>query len=131
MHETAIVAGLLRIVEEEASRHDVARVTRVRLQVGLLAAVEERTLTGCFAICAEGTVAEGAQLVVETVPLRCRCRACGRRMELERRVFLCPDCGAMELELFGGNELVIAALEVEPKEGGRTCPQNGPQPSDS
>ena len=29
MHETALVAGILRIVSEEAARHGAERVTRV------------------------------------------------------------------------------------------------------
>jgi len=119
MHETALVAGILRIVSEEAARHGAERVTRVRLQVGLLAALEPVTLTSCFALWAEGTVAEGAGLEVETVPMRGTCLACGRDFALVTRRFVCPSCGGNDLDLTGGNEMIIAAIEAQTVGGGR------------
>ncbi|EPR37391.1 hydrogenase expression/synthesis HypA [Desulfovibrio sp. X2] len=122
MHESAIVAGIMRILEDEACRHGVARITRVRLQVGLLAAVEERTLSACFDLYAAGTVADGAELSCETTPMHGRCRVCGKECELTRRHFACPACGAAELDLSGGHELTIAAIEAQPQ------PQQGVRP---
>lgn len=116
MHETALVAGVMRIVAEEAARHGVDRVTRVTLRVGLLAAVEERTMKGCFELYAEGTCAEGAELIIETPELRGVCRACGQEFTLRRRRFVCPHCGAVELDLDGGNEMLITAIEAQPME---------------
>lgn len=113
MHETALVAGILRIVNEEAARHGAARITRVKLQVGLLAAVEPVTLTSCFSLYAEGTVAEGAGLDVEMLPMHGTCRACGRDIELAVRRFVCPACGAVALDLDGGNEMRIASIEAQ------------------
>ncbi|MEG2005208.1 MAG: hydrogenase maturation nickel metallochaperone HypA, partial [Bilophila sp.] len=63
MHEATMVASLMRIIEEEATRYAVERITRVRLAVGLFTAVEPQTLRACFELFAEGTVAEGAELV--------------------------------------------------------------------
>lgn len=113
MHELSVVQGLLRILEEEAARNHAGRVVRVHLQVGLLSCVEYRTLTGCFEICAEGTVAEGAELVCETMPVHAVCKACGHRFEMMKRRFFCPECGSDELELSGGRDLVVAAIDAQ------------------
>lgn len=117
MHETALVAGILRIVSEEAARYGAGHVTRVKLQVGLLAAVEPRTLASCFSLCAEGTVAEGAGLAVEILPMRGCCQACGREIALTERRFVCPGCGSRDLDLSGGNEMIIEAIEVKESGG--------------
>lgn len=117
MHEASIVAGIMRIVEEEAARHDVTRIARVRLRVGLLTGVEPRTLTACFELYSEGTVAEGASLDLETVPALGTCHACGATFDLHRRCFACPTCGNDDITLEGGRELTIAGLEVPQPEG--------------
>ncbi len=54
MHEASMVAAMMNILEEEARRHKVTKITRVRLAVGLFTAVEPRTLEACFELYAEG-----------------------------------------------------------------------------
>lgn len=117
MHEASIVAGIMRIVEDEAARYGVDRISRVRLHVGLLTAVEPQTLAACFELYSEGTVAEGASLDIETVPMRGTCHACGVAFVLTRRCFVCPNCGTDDVTLTGGRELTIAGLEVPQPEG--------------
>ena len=46
---------MMHILEDEARRHNVSRITRVRLSVGLFTAVEPKTLEACFELYAEGT----------------------------------------------------------------------------
>lgn len=125
MHEASLVLGILRIVEQEAARHGVRQVTRVRLRVGLLAAVEVRTLCACFEVCAEDTVARGADLDVEIAPLHGTCLACGAELVLAERRFACPQCGAEELDIRGGHEMVITAVEARPAD---PSPASSPQP---
>ena len=97
MHEAALVQGLLRTavkaVEEYNARHDarrVKRISRLTCQLGLLSCVEPETLRACFELFAEGGPAQGAELVLETAPLDCRCDACGAAFALTRRHFVCP-----------------------------------------
>lgn len=111
MHETAIVAGLMRILEQQAGRHGVARIARVTVKVGRLRAVEAQQLRACFEMFAEDTVADGAELVVEEVPVRGRCRACGKEFEVPRYRFECPDCGGGDIEVIQGQELYIESFE--------------------
>ena len=115
MHEASIAAPLLRLVLDELKKHESTlegplRVTRVRIRAGLLVAVEPATLQGCFALMAEGTPAEGAELFVETLPMRGRCLSCGQEAETPARSFACPACGAAEVAWAGGNELFIESL---------------------
>ena len=113
MHETAIVSGLMRIVERKAAQHGVDRVRRVKLKVGRLCAVEPQQLQSCFELFAEGTVAEGAELLIETVEVRGRCKTCGVEFPIPRFRFVCPDCGGGEIEVCQGQELYIDSLDAE------------------
>ena len=125
MHEAALAIPLLRLVLEETARHErergqTLRVTRVRVRAGLLMAVEAAALRGIFALMAEGGPAEGAELVVETEPMRGDCPDCGPEngeVTISARDFRCPRCGGEEVAWKGGNELYIASISVQPEEG--------------
>jgi len=112
MHEASIVEGLMRILERQAARHGVAVIRRVDVKVGRLRAVEPRQLVSCFEMFAEGTLAEGAELVVEEIPVRARCRDCGRAFEVPRYRFECPSCGLGNIEVTQGQELYIESFEA-------------------
>lgn len=124
MHETAIVEGLMRILEKQAAQHGATRIVRVTVKVGRLRAVEPQQLGACFEMFAEGTVAEGAELVVEQVAVRARCKACGVEFEVPRYRFECPGCGSGEVNVIAGQELYIESFEAAgagpPSTGGST-----------
>lgn len=111
MHEAAIVTGLMRILESQARQHGVTRIARVTLRIGRLRAVEPEQLRLCFEAFAEETLAEGAQLLIEQVPVRARCRRCETEFEVERYRFDCPHCGSGDVAVTGGQELFIESFE--------------------
>lgn len=123
MHEASLVQGLLDLalnaVEEHNAAHPekrVARIQEIECELGLIACVEPRTLTGCFELFAEGTLAEGATLSLRTAPLACRCTDCGHAFDLTRRHFVCPACGGENIHFSKGHGLTLLALRVEPEE---------------
>ena len=67
-------------------------------------------------IFAQGGMAEGAELILQTAPLPCRCTDCGHTFELHRRPFTCPHCGSDARRFTGGHGLAMTNLEVEPEE---------------
>ena len=113
MHETALAAGIMRIVREEARRHNVARITEIHLQVGLLSAVEAQSLNACFELLAEGSVAQGAVLKIENAPLPASCKDCGHIFELASRSFFCPHCQSADIEFEGGHGCTIRSISAE------------------
>lgn len=112
MHETAIVAGLMRIITEQAAKHGAAHVSRVTVKVGRLRAVEPQQLRACFEMFAEGTVADGAELVVEEIGVRGRCRECATEFDVPRYRFECPACAGKDIEVIQGQELFIENFEA-------------------
>lgn len=120
MHEAALVQGLLRTALRAVEDHNArpharraGRLTRLTCRLGLLSCVEAETLRACFELFAEGTPAEGAELVLETAPLDCRCEGCGAHFALERRHFVCPACGGERLHFQGGHGLTLMGIDVE------------------
>ena len=113
MHETAIVTGLIRIIETQAARYGTTHVSKVRLKVGRLCAVEPQQLSSCFEMFAEGSIAEGAELVIDVIGVRGRCRACATEFDVPRFRFECPNCAGNDIEVIQGQELYIESFEAD------------------
>jgi hydrogenase nickel incorporation protein HypA/HybF len=109
MHELGIAQEVVAIVSDQAGG---ARVTRVVLEIGKLAAVLPDAVQFCFELCVEGTSLEGASLVIIETPGLARCRACGGNVALDRPFGRC-DCGETDLEWLSGEQLIIKEFEVE------------------
>jgi hydrogenase nickel incorporation protein HypA/HybF len=112
MHETAIVGGLMRILEQKAARNDVAHISSVLIKVGRLRAVEPQQLIACFEMFAEGTVADGAELVIDVIGVSGRCRACKTEFDVPHYRFECPTCTGSDIEVIRGQELYIESFEA-------------------
>ena len=113
MHELSIAEAVVDIVRRHAGGRSVARV---ELKVGHVRQVVPDALAFAFELVARGTVAEGAELVMEEVPAAGRCRACGAVGELPAFPLLCPRCGAADVELMQGEELLVDSLELDERE---------------
>ena len=110
MHELSIASAVLDIVCRHAQER---RVARVELKVGHLRQVVPSALVFAFGLVAEGTVAHGAELVMEEVPAEGRCRDCGTVGALPGFPLQCSSCQSFDLELLRGEELLVDALELE------------------
>ena len=108
MHELAITEEVVRIVGERAEGRKVRRIV---LEIGKLSAVLPDAVRFCFDLCAEGTPAEGAALVIVEPPGRAQCRDCGGGVTLERPFGRC-GCGSTDLDWLSGEELKIREMEV-------------------
>jgi hydrogenase nickel incorporation protein HypA/HybF len=113
VHELSIAQSLLEIALEEAERHDMRQIKLIKLQVGEMAAVVPESLTFCFDMVSRDTIATGAALEIETVPVVARCSGCKFVFEVENQVFLCPQCGEPSLDLISGRDLSLVSIEGE------------------
>jgi hydrogenase nickel incorporation protein HypA/HybF len=111
MHEYSLVQALLERVEREARSRSATAVHRLRLRVGELAGVEPALFESAYAMCREGTLCANAELVLEPVPVRWACGACGREIATGS-VLSCSACGAPG-RLLAGDEIVLQTIEME------------------
>lgn len=108
MHETGTCDGLLDLIDQKAAGR---RVTCVRLRVGARNAVVNEAFDQAFALVANGTAAQGAVLDLVVTPATIACRACGQRTDSVDGLAACPRCGAAEVDVTGGDELVLESLQ--------------------
>ncbi|GIT93026.1 putative hydrogenase nickel incorporation protein HypA [Jannaschia pagri] len=112
MHEMSICEGIRRVVEDAAAAPDIARVTRVRLELGRFAGVERGALDFAWEVVMRGSKAEGSVLEVIDLPGRAMCFDCAKPVEINDRLAPCPDCGGGKLMPEGGDEMRVKDMEV-------------------
>jgi hydrogenase nickel incorporation protein HypA/HybF len=77
-----------------------------------LSGVEPDLLNRAYEVARLHTVAEHAELEIETGPVVVECRSCGAKGEAEVNRLLCPSCGNWQVNLVQGDELLLLKLEV-------------------
>lgn len=116
MHESSIAGSILKIAEREAREHGASRVVGIRVRLGELSGVVRESLEFAFAVMREGTMAEGAELVVGLAPLRVECESCvdggGEGMAAGDLDLICRGCGGV-MRITGGREMLIESLDLD------------------
>ena len=113
MHELSIAKEIIAIVTTETERLRLDRVTAIHLRIGALSGVDPEALSFGFEAATLDTPLAGTRLVIQSVPVRAKCRACGRQFDIEDLVFLCPGCQSVDVDLTQGQEMQIDHLVVE------------------
>lgn len=111
MHEYSIVQALLSRVEAEARSRNASVVHRLSVRIGELSGVEPELLASAYEFFRERTLCDGAEMVIERVPARWICPACGEVLT-RGAVLTCPVCGAPG-RLEQGDEIVLECIEME------------------
>jgi len=113
MHEFSVVQSLLGLIENYARENSASSVTKVVVRIGVLSGIEPHLLRLAFDTFKEGTIARGAELVMNIEKLRLRCLDCGSESEKEELNAVCPLCGSLNTEIIGGQDMLLESLEME------------------
>jgi hydrogenase nickel incorporation protein HypA/HybF len=107
VHEFGLCEGVLEAVRNRAGGRPVSGI---RVRCGVRHAVDPETMAQAFGFVATGTEAEGAEVDVVTVPVTVNCRDCGAVSESTDVLTVCPRCAASDVEVTGGDELVLESV---------------------
>jgi len=113
MHELAICQALMNQVESIAAERNARSVVSIVVGMGPLSGVEAQLLKHAYPVASAGTVAEGARLVVENLPVRIKCTQCGHESDALPNKLVCKACGDWRTTLISGDELILMRVELE------------------
>jgi hydrogenase nickel incorporation protein HypA/HybF len=116
MHELPITESILKIVLKHAETNNVRQVVAIHLQIGKLSDLEDDWIQRYFDYLSKGTLAEGAKLKIERMPIMLQCSACFTSYEAEAAKLgdvVCPNCGQKDSTLLSGREYYIKDMEVQ------------------
>ena len=122
MHEMPVTQGILNMALEHTQGR---RVTDIYLQAGQFSAVVPSSVEIFFRYLSKDTLAEGARLHFETLPLEMTCQDCGQKADLAEWINERPQlimaraltkgcaCGSKRLRVSGGVSFRMVSVELE------------------
>jgi hydrogenase nickel incorporation protein HypA/HybF len=113
MHELSIAQSIIEIVEDNIRPIRIKKVKSVTVKVGRMSNVLPDSLIFGFDSLIIGTSLEGAELIIEDIPVKIKCRKCLNDTEIEHMNFICASCGSTDFEMLSGRELSVGEIEVE------------------
>lgn len=117
MHETSIALGILDIINDRCIAEGYHSVESVRLRIGRAAGIMPEALLFSFDVAKEGTLAENATLIIDSIPLGGICSECKSEFEVEEAYVLsCPQCGSTAFKIQKGYEMEIVEMDVKEEE---------------
>ena len=113
MHEMALMAGMLEIIQSSAAEQGFTKVNKVVLEIGRLAGVEPEAMRFAFDVGTQDSLAEGAELEIEETPGTGLCPGCQKESPLEAFYDPCPYCATVPMRILTGREMRIKFLDVD------------------
>jgi len=115
MHELAVTEGILKVVLRHAAMNGASRVVGVGLRIGELTDLADEWLQRDFDYLSRDTIAAGAHIRVERIPVVFRCEACAGTFPVKLsdiKDIACPACGSGKAVLVSGREFCVQQIEV-------------------
>ena len=112
MHEMSLMESIVEIACETAVKNNAAKVTVIKIDVGILSHVNPEALLFCYDAIRRGSIAEEAELVINRVAGEGWCLDCAKTVPLTERFGACPECGQYHVQITAGEELKVRELEV-------------------
>jgi len=113
LHEIFIMESAINIVLEKAEENHLKEISQITIKVGELSGVMPEALEFAFRSMAKGTIAEGAQFLIEKVPAAAECGNCGIEFEISHFNKLCPKCQKFSTLILRGYELYVNKIVGE------------------
>ena len=115
MHELQVTKSILDIVLSHAIRNNVTKILSINLRVGELSDLENEWIQHYFDYLAKETLAEGAKLNIERIPVVLKCEECSHSFQVnikEVKDIQCPECQSRSTTLISGKDYYIKDMEA-------------------
>ncbi len=122
MHEFSFAYQIFKIAEATALKYNSNKITEVYLEIGELTLIVPELLKQSFKMATTGSIAEGAELVIEIIPGHIRCRECGKTSTVSLseesyltglQLFQCKHCESKNTEIIDGKKANIRNIKIQ------------------
>ena len=122
MHEFAFAMDIFKVAEATAKKYKAKRITEVYLEIGELTLIVPELLKHSFNMATTGSIADGAELVIEITPGKIKCRECGKisRVTLTDEAYLtglqlfqCRHCESKNTEIVEGKKANVKNIKIQ------------------
>lgn len=113
MHELSIAMNIVELAVEEAGKAGATTISRVDVEIGTMAGVEQEALLFAWESAVQDTIAAEASLVIHTVDGQAHCLECNADFPVENYFAECPHCKSFRYTITRGKELRVSSLMVD------------------
>ena len=122
MHEFSFAMNIFKVAEATAIKYNAKKISEVYLEIGELTLIVPELLKQSFKMATHGSIAEGAELVVEIVPGKIKCRECGEisTVSLSQesyltglQLFQCQHCKSKNTEIIEGKKANVKNIKIQ------------------
>jgi len=112
MHEMMVAESLIKIISDEAAKHN-ARPVGAKISCGTLNPVNDEALRFAFEAIGKDTPCENLKIQIEHKPITANCRNCGEVFDVELSHPACPKCGGESFALLPDAPLLLEEIDFE------------------
>jgi len=135
LHEASYALAIIDAVLNELQKRGIkdVKVKKIYLRIGELSLIDNTALKSAFEAYSMGSPLEGAELEIEIIPSKFKCKRCGHEWSFREafpqlevnipvihmyphmvaELLKCPKCGSTEIEILQGEEFTITKIEYE------------------
>ena len=122
MHEFAFAYNIFKVAEATALKYNAKKISEVYLEVGELTLIVPDLLKQSFKMATHGSIAEGAELRIEIVPGKIKCRDCNKISTVTLneeaqltglQLFQCRYCKSKNTEIIEGKKANVKNIKIE------------------
>ncbi len=122
MHELPVISRVIDVCVRHARQNNAHRILKIELQVGPFSDLEPEWMQRYFDHVSKATLAAGARLEIEKLPLRFRCAGCEQVFEVPLPdndaagdglpEIVCPECGGEDCSCIAEKGYRIGNMEI-------------------
>lgn len=113
MHEMSIAGNILELIDHEMAQHPAARLLAFDVEVGELSCCQDESLRFCLEAALGESEWQGVEVRITAEPVGAVCGECSTAFAPKEYEFVCPACGATNVQVTGGREVQLTSLEIE------------------
>ena len=122
MHEFSFAYQIFKVAEATAMKYGAKKITEVYLEIGELTLIVPELLKQSFKMATTGSIAEGAELRIEILPGKIRCRECDKVSTVTLteeaqltglQLFQCKYCKSKNTEIIEGKKANVKNIKIQ------------------
>ena len=122
MHEFSFAYNIFKVAEATALKYKAKRISEVYLEIGELTLIVPDLLKQSFKMATTGSIAEGAELIIEIIPGKIKCRECGKISTVTLneeaqltglQLFQCKYCKSKDTEIIEGKKANVKNIKIQ------------------
>ncbi|MGV8144099.1 MAG: hydrogenase maturation nickel metallochaperone HypA [Methanothermobacter sp.] len=120
MHELSMADAIVKTILDAAEKNQAEEILEVTIEVGKLTMLNPEQLRFLLDVLAENTLLEGAEVIIEEVPVEIKCHSCDYTGSTDLddsdhylMIVKCPKCDERNIEIISGQECNVKNIRIE------------------